>query len=281
MGCGWLVMLFGCLQDQAKAAYDFPFPAGKSIRILQGNGVGTHTGNLHHSWDFLIPVGEVVVAAREGTVGKISDHASSRRGMGILIIHDDGTCATYGHLLRGSHMVKKGERVLRGEPIGKVGPESGCPTPHLHFHVTDSPRTMNTIAVRFQGPRGPCNPTAGDICASTTAEPADLAQIRLLRRTLPLLILAMRIRARDLEQEMRKAIAPALKNARLAEWAKPYQNLGSPAPLQVPEEVRPALIEALRHDLKGEWGLARPLYEKAQHVEEVKPLHAAITEVVR
>jgi hypothetical protein len=287
MRFGLLLSVLFChfFQDAAKPVYDFPFPAGKSIRILQGNGVGTHTGNLRYSWDFLIPVGDVVVAARDGTVAKISDQRTAKRGAGVLILHDDGTCATYGHLQRGAMLVKKGERVLKGEPIGKVGPESGCPTPHLHFHVTSSGRSLNTIPLQFKGSGGSCNPTGGDMCASTTAEPPDLSQLRLLRRALPLLVMATRIDADDLIQEMKKALAPAQKNSKLAPWARPYEKLGSPARLELAKDARSALVDALRHDFKGEWDRARPLYEKAMKdasaTEAVRPLHEAITPVVQ
>jgi murein DD-endopeptidase MepM/ murein hydrolase activator NlpD len=240
--------------------------------------VGTHTGDIIYAWDFLIPVGDVVVAVRGGVVAKLCDQTARGRGWGVLVIHDDGTMATYGHLMREGLLVKKGERILKGEPIGKVGPESGCPTPHLHFHVTESCRSTRSIPIRFKGPIA--NPVAGDSCTSNNAEPADLAQLRLLRRALPLLIMAIRIKADGLEQEIRTALAPAIKNPKLSEWAKPYESIGVPAPLDLPKELRSTLTDALRADFKGSWDKARPLYEKVMKLsEDVHALRDAITAV--
>lgn len=269
------LILLAAGQDKP-ATYEYPYPAGKSIRILQGNGVGTHQGALWHSWDFLIPVNDLVVAARAGTVVKLSYYKG--RGANILVLHEDGTCATYGHLLRGSYLVKGGEQVLQGEPIAKIGPESGCPTPHLHFHVTESCTTIKSIPIKF---KGNVTPAGGQVYASTTAEPADLSEIRLLRRTHPLLLVAVRLEAKDLQQEMRKEIDPALKKPSLASWSKPYGNLGSPPLVSLPKEARATLIDAIRRDFKAEWDQARPLYEKALKqgapADLVNPFLRAIT----
>ena len=39
------------------------------------------------------------------------------------------------HMQRGSALVKKGDRVARGQPLGKVGNSGNTSEPHLHIHA--------------------------------------------------------------------------------------------------------------------------------------------------
>lgn len=217
MRMAWVAaFLLASLQDGLKPEqhlYELPFPAGKTVRILAGNGEGsTHQGDFFYSWDFLIPVGDIVCAARGGTVTQVFESRSDRRGMGILINHGDGTHALYGHLMKGGILVKKGEKVLTGEPIAKVGPDSGCPTPHLHYHVTTDERlaTKNSAPVltNFKGPGGrPWRPRQGESCTSENKEPAKLSDLRKARRTLPLVKAAVAIGAGDFVREAMRHVS--------------------------------------------------------------------------
>jgi hypothetical protein len=219
--------------DPAAHLYDFPWPAGKTYPVLAGNGEGsTHQGDFHYSWDFLIPAGDVIVAAREGVVESVWDDAKAKRGLGVMINHGDGTHALYGHLLRGSGgiLVKKGERVWKGEPIAKIGPEAGGAPPHLHFHVTTDERlrTMMSapVAVNFKGEGAKAwRPRRGDRCTSETVEPAHLADLRKIRRVKPLLDAAVALRAYDFALEAKRAV-PASSAPRSDAAAELLKSLG-------------------------------------------------------
>jgi hypothetical protein len=50
----------------------------------------------------------------------------------------DGRLATYAHLQPGSVQVSVGDRVHRGQHLGRVGNTGNSDAPHLHFHVSDS-----------------------------------------------------------------------------------------------------------------------------------------------
>lgn len=223
-------------KDATEYLYHFPWPAGKAYPVLAGNGEGsTHQGEFFYSWDFSMPVGDVVCAAREGTVLNIVDHAKSRRGIGIFILHDDGTGAMYGHLMRGGVLVKEGERVLQGEPIAKIGREAGGATPHLHFHISTMERLRThqgaPVESNFRGPDGrPWKPRRGNTCMSENREPACLREIRILRRTKPLLEVAHRLGAFDLVLECVKrvrSVDPALgkRNEYIRKLLEEYQDL--------------------------------------------------------
>jgi murein DD-endopeptidase MepM/ murein hydrolase activator NlpD len=50
-----------------------------------------------------------------------------------------GQFALYAHLEPGSVRVKKGDRVERGQALGRIGNSGDSREPHLHFEVVDSP----------------------------------------------------------------------------------------------------------------------------------------------
>lgn len=51
----------------------------------------------------------------------------------------DGQFVLYAHLAPGSVSVKAGDRVRRGQALGRIGNSGDSREPHLHFEVTDSP----------------------------------------------------------------------------------------------------------------------------------------------
>jgi murein DD-endopeptidase MepM/ murein hydrolase activator NlpD len=53
----------------------------------------------------------------------------------VRILHDDGTWADYGHLLRYSANVVAGQRIEAGVEIGLSGSSGFSSGPHLHFVI--------------------------------------------------------------------------------------------------------------------------------------------------
>jgi len=151
--------------DPAQSPYVLPFPVGKSYRLIQGYCYpeGGHRDQL--AYDFGIPIGDDVVAARAGIVRKlradVSDEGSETdagRHNHILIEHDDGTVAFYGHLKQNSIVVKVGDRVTTGQLIaasGNSGNTGG--EPHLHFGVYQGWPAVEgfDVPVNFKNARGP------------------------------------------------------------------------------------------------------------------------------
>ena len=86
---------------------------------------------MHAGLDFAAPKGEPVRATASGTVKS----AARRGGYGKLIVidHGNGMSTRYGHLSRMS--VRKGQRVERGDVIGRVGSTGRSTGPHLHYEV--------------------------------------------------------------------------------------------------------------------------------------------------
>lgn len=54
----------------------------------------------------------------------------------------DRQFALYAHLAPGSVLVKAGDRVRRGQALGRIGNSGDSREPHLHFEVSDSPHLL-------------------------------------------------------------------------------------------------------------------------------------------
>ena len=139
--------------DPATSPYRLPWPAGVERVCAQGNrGVVSHyEGRGEFSWDFAMPVGSPVCAAREGVVERVVQHHTARGrdqpNNAVVVRHADGTAAHYLHLRREGSRVAVGQRVRRGEVIAESGNVGRSMFPHLHFHVTGP--DGNTLPVSF------------------------------------------------------------------------------------------------------------------------------------
>ena len=106
-----------------------------------------------------MPEGTAILAARAGTVihvreDSVSGGAGSRYADDaneILITHDDGTLATYLHLMPDGALVEPGDRVRAGDRIGYSGNTGWSTEPHLHFEVftIDEALELRSLPVRF------------------------------------------------------------------------------------------------------------------------------------
>lgn len=104
---------------------DITAPFG-DLRLLNGAKQSQHYG-----LDLDGRVGAAVTAANSGKVVLVRDCFAS--GKTILIHHGGRLFTAYFHL--SSFGVKMGQRVERGQPIGKVGKTGRVTGPHLHFGV--------------------------------------------------------------------------------------------------------------------------------------------------
>lgn len=123
-----------------------PYTAGESYRVIQGNdGHFTHADRDRFAWDFDMPEGTPVLAAHGGVVVEVQDHhevhgldpAMQERANLIVVDMGGGCFAVYQHLQPRSAAVREGERVGRGQLLGRSGNTGMSTHPHLHFEVTD------------------------------------------------------------------------------------------------------------------------------------------------
>ena len=101
---------------------------------------------FHSGIDFSAPKGTDVFATGDGVVKKIRH---SRRGYGntITIDHGYGYLTFYAHLSK--ILVKKGQKVKRGEVIGLVGNTGKSTAPHLHYEIVKNNKKINPIYYFF------------------------------------------------------------------------------------------------------------------------------------
>ena len=149
----------GPFPDWQTSAYVLPYAVGKSYFVSQANcSAGGHRGPYKYSYDFVMPIGTTVTAARAGMVAEIRmQFRNGQSGEGesnwVKIRHADGTIAAYSHLTESGALVRIGDSVAAGEPIGLSGNTGNTGgLPHLHFHLCScsEPVDCGTLPVTFR-----------------------------------------------------------------------------------------------------------------------------------
>lgn len=112
------------------------------IRPLEGrvtSPFGKRGGRLHDGIDIPARAGTPILAARSGRV----IFSGVIRGFGntVTIDHGKGFVTRYSHNC--SNLVKKGDWVRRGQPIGKVGRTGRSTCNHLHFSILINGKAIN------------------------------------------------------------------------------------------------------------------------------------------
>jgi hypothetical protein len=136
----------------AASPYKLPWQAGVRRLCTQSNrGIVTHRGWDEFAYDFAMPVGTDVCAARAGIVAQV-EVANDGNGYGapgnqITIKHDDHTFACYAHIKQDGSYVTVGQHVQQGQRIAASGNVGHSLAPHLHFDVTNA--RGRTMAITF------------------------------------------------------------------------------------------------------------------------------------
>jgi hypothetical protein len=137
------------------SSYRLPFEDGRTYPLTQGNGGSlSHTGYCQYAFDFGMPEGTKICAARGGKVVEAKEDlvkGGSGGGNQIKIDHGDGTVGCYFHLKHEGALVEVGDVVLQGDVIGLSGMTGFATGPHLHFQVD---RGGKSTAVAFEDAEG-------------------------------------------------------------------------------------------------------------------------------
>lgn len=139
--------------DAETSPYRLPWPAGITRRCIQSNrGIVSHRRVDRFAYDFYMPVGSDICAARAGVVVRVVDHHD---GNGykwpnnvIIIEHEDKTLGCYAHIMKGGSRVVVGDKVQQGQIIAASGNVGNSMMPHLHFHV-NAPDRKSTLPIAF------------------------------------------------------------------------------------------------------------------------------------
>ena len=115
-------------------------------RMASGYGYRIHpiykTRKMHYGMDFSAKTGTEIYSTGDGVVSKVK---KSKRGYGnyVKINHGFGYETLYAHMSK--YIVKKGQKVKRGEVIGFVGNSGISTAPHLHYEVRKDNKKINPV----------------------------------------------------------------------------------------------------------------------------------------
>lgn len=102
----------------------------------------TKARKFHRGMDFTAPRGTPVYATGNGVV-KRADRRSSGYGRHVRIDHGFGYTSLYAHLYK--YVVKRGQKVKRGDLIGFVGSTGRSQAPHLHYEIIKDGKRVNPL----------------------------------------------------------------------------------------------------------------------------------------
>ena len=135
--------------DPTASAYVLPYAVGSTYGVSQGNcsrpGNG-HRADNRYAYDFDMPIGRMVSAMRAGVAVHVEtshlDGQVAATGLDnyIVVRHNDGSYALYGHLTHDGAAIASGESIAQGQLIGQSGNTGNTNNiPHLHadIHLCD------------------------------------------------------------------------------------------------------------------------------------------------
>lgn len=144
-GRSWLVQRFAVDWEQLDArgrttiADDTKKP--ESYAIFGKQTIAAASGTVVHAVDGL----------PEGVPGTFTDPISLTEADGNSVVIDigNGLYMLYAHMQPGSLLVREGQQVAKGDPIGRVGNTGRSLAPHLHFQVMDGPSPLVAEGVPY------------------------------------------------------------------------------------------------------------------------------------
>ena len=102
----------------------------------------TKARKFHKGMDFTAPKGTPIYASGDGVVIR-ADGRAVGYGKHVRIDHGFGYVTLYGHMTK--YVVRRRQKVKRGDLIGYVGSTGRSKAPHLHYEVRKNGRHINPI----------------------------------------------------------------------------------------------------------------------------------------
>lgn len=126
-----------------------------AIDFVRIDGLTSFAGDPSDNGSYFI-FGDDVLAVSDGLIVEARDGMRENdptqplppfdpnTAAGNFVLQDlgEGHFALYAHFQNGSVRVRPGERVRRGQVLGRVGNTGNSTEPHLHFHVSNGPSPL-------------------------------------------------------------------------------------------------------------------------------------------
>ncbi len=112
------------------------YPGGGFAWPAPGAGISQYFRYGHYGIDIDGSTGDRIVASASGTV-TFAGWKSNGGGYQVWVAHGSGLYTTYNHL--SSVSVGRGQRVSRGQSLGRMGASGNVTGSHLHFEVWRGP----------------------------------------------------------------------------------------------------------------------------------------------
>jgi hypothetical protein len=125
-------------------------------RLVHGDPADVHNYSCY---------GVDVLAVADGTVVQVLDALGDQPpgnlpdpktmtvenvlGNHVVLDLGGGVYAFYAHMEKGSIGVVEGQRVKRGQVLGKLGNSGNTSAPHLHFHLMDGPSALASNGIPY------------------------------------------------------------------------------------------------------------------------------------
>lgn len=134
--------------------------------LVQIKGTSSYTGDpgklesyYAYNQEVIAPAPGIVKAVENGNpdneIGKTDENNPA--GNHVVIDHGNGEYSFLAHFKKGTITVKPGDKIERGQLLGRVGNSGNTSEPHIHFHVADGAdlSASKSVRIRFEGGAAP------------------------------------------------------------------------------------------------------------------------------
>ncbi len=150
---GATLAIDGTVRVPERFAIDF-VQLGRQDRLFIGPQADLFSYGYYRTPIIAVAPGRVVDVRRnlpEQIPGAMPTDATIQNAGGNHVVVDigKGRYAFYAHMATASVRVKVGQKVRRGQVLGLLGNSGNTDTPHLHFHVMNSPSPLQASGLPF------------------------------------------------------------------------------------------------------------------------------------
>jgi murein DD-endopeptidase MepM/ murein hydrolase activator NlpD len=144
-----------------KTKNKYQLPLEKNKLFVAISDPKAHFREFQNCVDFLIKPKTKILASADGEVFDVKDNSiiggpdSKYRALEfqnyITLIHPNKEFSQYVHLAPKSALVKKGQKIIKGQPIAKgIGMIGYTTAPHLHFGVFSNNGNPKSLEIKWK-----------------------------------------------------------------------------------------------------------------------------------